>query len=112
MGELQLFYAASDVAFVGGSLVPAGGHNVLEPAGLGVPVLVGPHTFNISAVCKMLEEEGALRYVSDAEQLARAVCHWFSDSNGRDSAGAAGKRAVEKNRGASDRVMKLLECYL
>ena len=112
MGELPLFYAASDVAFVGGSFVPVGGHNVLEPAGLGVPVIVGPHTFNITAICKLLEEEGALCHVSDADQLASTVCRWFGDSNSRDAAGAAGRRTVEQNRGASDRVMELLKCHL
>ncbi|MFT4564022.1 MAG: 3-deoxy-D-manno-octulosonic-acid transferase, partial [Gammaproteobacteria bacterium] len=60
MGELPKFYAASDIAFVGGSLVPRGGHNVLEPAALGVPVVVGPHTFNFPEIIRLLNQQGAL----------------------------------------------------
>ena len=61
MGELPLFYAASDVAFVGGSLVPHGGHNLLEPAALGIPVVTGPHVFNFTEICNLLQAAAACR---------------------------------------------------
>ena len=70
MGELTLFYAASDVAFVGGSLTPIGGHNLLEPAALGLPLISGPHVFNAQEIANMFIETGACSLAADAEQLA------------------------------------------
>ena len=70
MGELLLFYAAADLAFVGGSLVSTGGHNVLEPALLGLPVLFGPHMFNFTEAGERLLEAKAAWQVTDAAELA------------------------------------------
>ena len=89
LGELPLFYAAADVAFVGGSLVPVGGHNMLEPAALGVPVLTGPARFNFSDISEALLAAGAAREVEDAEALAAAVIHWLSDVEDRQRVGEA-----------------------
>ena len=72
MGELMTFYAAADVAFVAGSLVPIGGHNLLEPASVGRPVLTGPHNFNGEEIAQLLMDAGAAVVVSDAGQLAHA----------------------------------------
>ncbi|MEQ8205589.1 MAG: lipid IV(A) 3-deoxy-D-manno-octulosonic acid transferase, partial [Woeseia sp.] len=71
MGELPLFYAASDVAFVGGTLVPVGGHNLLEPASLGVPVVTGPYLFNTQEIANMFAAVGASLIVEDAKELSR-----------------------------------------
>ena len=79
MGELMTFYAAADVAFVAGSLVPIGGHNLLEPASLGLPVLTGPHNFNGEEIARLLVEAGAARVVTDPAQLAHAVTGLFGD---------------------------------
>lgn len=100
MGELMLFYAACDVAFVGGSLVVHGGHNLLEPATLGIPVITGPHTFNFTGISRMLLEAGAAQQVSNAAQLAGAVIAYLQDDNLRRAAGKKGRDLVEQNRGA------------
>ncbi len=106
MGELMLFYAASDVAFTGGSLVATGGHNMLEPAALGIPVITGPHTFNFAEISRMLLMAGAARQVDDATQLAEAVIAYLKDNDLRRAAGEKGRRLVEQNRGA---LMKLVD---
>ncbi|MGE4616390.1 MAG: lipid IV(A) 3-deoxy-D-manno-octulosonic acid transferase [Gammaproteobacteria bacterium] len=112
MGELPRFYAASDVAFVGGSLLPYGGHNVLEPASLGTPVLVGPHTHNFSEICRILEVGGALQVVSDGDELARAAFDWLVDSNERDRIGSTGAEIVRQHRGATKRTVELIRGVL
>ncbi|HKK14856.1 MAG TPA: lipid IV(A) 3-deoxy-D-manno-octulosonic acid transferase [Gammaproteobacteria bacterium] len=112
MGELSLFYAAADVAFVGGSLIPSGGHNPLEPAAVGVPVVIGPHVFNFQEISGLLLDAGAARQVADADQLAAAVVDWLRDGVRRNTAGEAGQAVVESNRGALDAVLKLVEGYL
>ena len=111
MGELLLLYAAADVAFVGGSLVPAGGHNLIEPAALGVPVVFGPHAFNFAHIGRLLTEGGVARQVADWRALAEAVVTLLSDPNLRQRMGAQGKRVVAENRGALDRLMVLLAAY-
>lgn len=100
MGELLLFYAAADLAFVGGSLVPTGGHNVLEPALLGLPVLFGPHMFNFTeAGERLLETEAAWR-VADAATLAATLDRLLADPALRQQAGQRGRAVVERHRGA------------
>ncbi len=108
IGELPLFYAASDVAFVGGSLVPVGGHNMLEPAALGLPVIVGPHVFNFAEISRMLHEVGASTRVRDGQQLGDAVINYLQDANYRHSVGQNGRKFVEENRGALDRLMEMV----
>jgi 3-deoxy-D-manno-octulosonic-acid transferase len=112
IGELVDFYAAADVAFVGGSLVPAGGHNLLEPAALGVPVLAGRHQFNAPDVARALEEAGALTIVPDAAALAAAVAALLEDPAARARQGAAARGAVAANRGALQRIVALVESAL
>lgn len=112
LGELVLFYAAADVAFVGGSLVPVGGHNMLEPAALGVPVIFGPQLFNFSDISRDLLENGAARRVEDSEQLARVVIELLGDAALRAEMGEAGRRLVAANRGALERLLGLLKPYL
>lgn len=112
MGELTLFLAAADAAFVGGSLVPTGGHNVLEPAALGLPVVFGPHMFNFAMISRMLLAEGAAREVSSAGELAKVVTEWLSDASLRAHYGENGLRVVEANRGALDRLFEIIRGYL
>lgn len=109
MGELTLFLAAADVAFVGGSLVPVGGHNVLEPAALGVPVVFGPHMFNFAIISRMLLAENAAAEVTGVDELATIVARWLGDASERASFGQNGKRVVEANRGALDRLYALIQ---
>lgn len=108
MGEMFLLYAASDVAFIGGSLVPIGGHNMLEPAALGVPAITGPYVFNFAEVAQVMEQAGAIARVDDAPSLAEAVALWFASPDTRRKAGDAGLRCVEQNRGAVARVADLV----
>ena len=112
MGELPLFYAAADVAFVGGTLVERGGHNVLEPAALGLPVLFGPHVFNFAEISRRLVEAGGARTVGDVASLGRAVVDYLRDADLRHTTGARGRAFVESNRGAGDRVVALISPHL
>ncbi|ONM44941.1 3-deoxy-D-manno-octulosonic acid transferase [Halopseudomonas pachastrellae] len=105
MGELVMLYACADVAFVGGSLVPNGGHNYLEPAALGLPVLSGPHRFNFTEISGLLEGAGALQVVSDERALALAVQALLGDEAARERAGAAGRAVVQDNQGALERLL-------
>ena len=112
MGELPLFYAASDVAFVGGSLVRHGGHNLLEPAALGVPVVTGPHVFNFVEICELLLQAGACVKVEDVAGLSETVSLWLEDANERHRVGQRGREVVEKNRGALQSVMAMIDRHL
>ena len=109
MGELPLFYAASDVAFVGGSLVREGGHNMLEPAALGIPVVFGPHVHDVAEISERLSEAGAGRRVDDSDGLATAVVDYMLDANLRHVAGQRGREFVKQNRGALELVMELVD---
>jgi 3-deoxy-D-manno-octulosonic-acid transferase len=109
LGELADFYAAADVAFVGGSLVPIGGHNLLEPAALGVPVLSGPEQFNSPELARALSERGALTIVHDAAELAAALTRLLADPPARAQQGAAGRAAIDANRGALERLLVLID---
>ena len=109
MGELTLFYAASDVAFVGGSLVPIGGHNLLEPAALGLPLLSGPHVFNAQDIADMFVAKGACSLVTDAAELAAEVDRLLSDPASAARLGDAGRDILERNRGALARLMAMIE---
>ena len=112
MGELPLLIAASDAAFVGGSLIERGGHNVLEPAALGVPVCFGPHMFNFAAIAQTLLEHNAAIEVHDAESLAGAMREWLSDASTRTRQGENGRKAVAANRGALDQLLTLLNAVI
>ncbi len=112
MGELPLLIAASDAVFVGGSLIERGGHNVLEPAALGVPVCFGPHMFNFEIIARMLLEEDAAREVRDAGELATTIDAWLSDASVRARVGENGRHAVERNRGALEALLTLLNAAI
>ena len=112
LGELLDFYAAADVAFVGGSLVPVGGHNLLEPAALGVPILTGPHNFNSADVARLLIERGAAEVVRTPAELAGRLTALFADPAARERIGAAGRDCVAGNRGALAKLLALIEPFL
>ncbi|MDH3563431.1 MAG: glycosyltransferase, partial [Gammaproteobacteria bacterium] len=112
MGELPLFYAAADVAFVGGSLVHTGGHNLLEPAALGIPVVTGPNVFNFTEICDQLVAADACRKVESTAELGETVIRWLLDANERHRIGENGRKAVEQNRGALETVLSIIEKYL
>jgi 3-deoxy-D-manno-octulosonic-acid transferase len=108
MGELTLMYAAADIAFVGGSLVPSGGHNILEPCALGVPVIFGPHMRNFLQISDMAVERGAGVQVSGVPELTKAVDRYLSDANLRFTAGENGRELVRENRGALKKTLEVL----
>lgn len=112
MGELPQLYAAADVAFVGGSLVPAGGHNVLEPAALGMPVLVGPHVFNCADIIARIEAVEGLLRVADAASLARAIADLLVSERRRRALGERAQQQVEANKGAERRLYGIIQALL
>ncbi len=112
MGELFVLYAASDVCFVGGSLVPHGGQNILEPWLAGKPVIVGPHTFNFARTIKQALQASALILVDSQDQLAESVIKLSESRAERDELVNNAQQLLEKNKGALDASMRLLAKYL
>jgi 3-deoxy-D-manno-octulosonic-acid transferase len=108
LGELLDFYAASDVAFVGGSLVPIGGHNLLEPAALGLPILTGPNNSNSAEAARALTGTGAVQVVQNPQELADKVVALLAEPETRTRMGAAGRAFVEANRGALQKLLGLV----
>jgi len=109
MGELQRLYAAADVAFIGGSLVPHGGQNLLEACAVDVPVAFGPHMFHFEEISAMALERGAARQVHDVPGLAAAVALYLEQPDLRRAAGSAAHTLVTDNRGALGRTLLLVE---
>ncbi len=112
MGELLLFYAASDLAFVGGSLVAKGGHNVLEPALLGLPVLFGNHMFNFSEIGQRLLAAKAAWQVKDSAELAATVGRLLANPELCQHIGKRGQAVVECHRGALNTLLKRVDLLL
>jgi len=112
MGELPLLYAACDVAFVGGSLVPIGGHNLLEPAAVGLPVIMGPHVFECAEICRQLLEAQAAKQVEDGVQLANIVKMYLNDTTYCQQTGENGRKFVRKNQGALVRLLKIIDLLM
>lgn len=112
LGELAMLYAAGSVAFVGGSLVPLGGHNVLEPAALGRPVLSGPYIENFADVAEPLQSASALTLVDSPDALADALAGYLADPERAQRAGHAGWQTVQTHRGALSRTLDGLEKLL
>lgn len=109
MGELLAYYSLADIAFVGGSLVNTGCQNVLEPAALGVPVIVGPSQFNFATICAQLEDAGALQTVADSDALAQAISSLLANPEKRELMGEAGRNLVAANQQALPRLLAIIE---
>lgn len=112
MGRLMPFFAASELAFVGGSLVPTGGHNVLEPAALSIPVLVGPHTFNFDEITASLIRQGGAERVEGTEALGPDVLALLGDPGKRERMGYAAQQVFDRERGAVHQVMRMIDHLL
>jgi 3-deoxy-D-manno-octulosonic-acid transferase len=112
MGEVPMFYAASDVAFVGGSLVPVGGHNLLEPAAQALPIVTGPHLYNAQDIADMFVEMKACQIVKNADELATAVADLLENAEEAAAMGQNALTLLEQNRGALSRLLVLLEPLL
>lgn len=111
LGELPMYYAASDVAFVGGSFTEVGGHNMLEPASLGVPVLMGPYIFNFQEISQLLLDEEVAWKVANADELSSKVNCLLDDANLRHNTGERARNIVLRNRGNVEEVMKLIQDF-
>ena len=112
LGELPPHYAVAQVAFVGGSLVREGGHNMLEPAALGLPVICGPHTHNFSGIVALLRREAAITIVKNGAELAATVNLLFSDADSRQKLGARARQTIAANKGNLKPVIELIKPYL
>ncbi|BDY03100.1 lipid IV(A) 3-deoxy-D-manno-octulosonic acid transferase [Ferrimonas sp. YFM] len=108
MGELKTLCGMSDIALVGGSLIERGGHNPLEPAAFGKPVLMGPHYFNFKEIGDQLKQEGVMLVVEDEHNLVQALDQLLSDHNGRQRMGDAALQFVARNRGATQRQAEVI----
>ncbi|AAZ98651.1 probable 3-deoxy-D-manno-octulosonic-acid transferase transmembrane protein [Thiobacillus denitrificans ATCC 25259] len=108
LGELFAYYAACDVAFVGGSLVPLGGQNLIEAASVGRPILVGPYTFNFDEAARLAIAAGAALRVGDAAEWMRESLRLLRDGATRERMGEAGRAFAAQHRGAAARVTGLV----
>ncbi|MEZ6194375.1 MAG: glycosyltransferase N-terminal domain-containing protein [Planctomycetota bacterium] len=108
MGELAGLFAGVDLVFLGGSLVPVGGHNVYEPAAAGRPQVVGPHVGTVAEAVADLAEVGALVEAADEGALERALEAWLLDPEAARAAGNAGREALDRARGATERTIEAL----
>jgi 3-deoxy-D-manno-octulosonic-acid transferase len=104
-----MLYAAADVAFVGGSLISRGGHNLLEPAAIGKPILTGQFMFNFAEITKRLLEINAAEQIYDESQLVERLLFLLENPKSREEMGEKGKVFVEKNRGALEKVLNLIQ---
>ncbi|MFQ5904057.1 MAG: 3-deoxy-D-manno-octulosonic acid transferase, partial [Candidatus Binatia bacterium] len=112
LGELERIYGIAKVSFVGGSLIPIGGHNLLEPASFGKPVLFGPHTHNFVLMSQLLIEAGGGKRVKDGGDLFKAVKELLADPEQSSRMGRKAKEFVETSRGALGRVAEHIEAYI
>ncbi|HVK54708.1 MAG TPA: lipid IV(A) 3-deoxy-D-manno-octulosonic acid transferase, partial [Burkholderiales bacterium] len=108
MGEMFAYYNACDIAFIGGSLVPWGGQNLIEACAVGKAVLIGPHTFNFAEASEQAVACGAARRVANADALAQEVTMLLRDENARRAMSAAGIAFSQAHRGAVERILKIV----
>jgi len=106
MGEMFAYYVACDIAFIGGSLLPLGGQNLIEACAVGKPVLIGPHTFNFTQASNLAIEQGAATQVQDANDLAEALQQLLRQPEQLKQMGNAGLTFVHANRGATEKAME------
>jgi 3-deoxy-D-manno-octulosonic-acid transferase len=111
MGEMFMYFAMADMAFMGGSLKPIGGHNPMEPAALGLPIMCGPHTFNFAEVTEALLRAGGL-VRAGLPELRETCLEWLGDPDRRAAVGGAARAWVEGNRGAADRMLDAIRPLL
>lgn len=112
MGELLLLYALADIALVGGSLIPHGGHNLLEPLMLDKPALSGPHVFNFQEIARQMREARALREVREEREIATAVARLWTDRTAYAAMQEAGRKVLNANQGVLERLLDMLDGLL
>ncbi|MEY3018846.1 MAG: hypothetical protein RL336_1981 [Pseudomonadota bacterium] len=112
MGELLLLLGAADIAFIGGSLVPNGGHNMLEAAVWSKPVITGPHLFNFQEISDLLVNASGMVVIEDGKALAGQITAWLDEPAKRQQAGEAAVAIVDTNRGALDKLLQCIDAAL
>ena len=112
MGEMAAYYAAADCAFIGGSLLPFGGQNLIEACAVGCPVLIGPHTHNFAEAADLAVAAGAAIRVTDAQQLAETAAQLLQDAPARERIGTAGADFTAAHRGATAKTMQVVEALI
>ncbi len=112
VGELAQIWAAGDVAFVGGSLIKRGGHNLLEPVLRGVPVAFGPHIANFRESARLVESARAGRMVHTPDELHDVLRDWLANDAGRRAVAARAREALQEHRGAARRVAEIVAAAL
>ncbi len=112
MGEMSAYYAAADLAVIGGSLLPYGSQNLIEACAAGTPLLIGPSTFNFAWAAAAALDCGAARPVADADALVAVARELFADQHKLSAMGEAGRDFASRHRGASERTVEILERYL
>ncbi|NWG86567.1 MAG: 3-deoxy-D-manno-octulosonic acid transferase [Hydrogenophilaceae bacterium] len=109
MGEMAAYCAASDIVIVGGSLLPFGGQNLIEASAAGKPVLLGPHTWNFEQASEDAVQSGAARRVQDVTELAPVLRELYGNAGLRERMGVAGAAFAQRHRGATERILRLIE---
>jgi 3-deoxy-D-manno-octulosonic-acid transferase len=112
MGEMFAYYAAADIAFVGGSLLPFGGQNLIEACAVGTPVLIGPHTYNFTLAAEEAVKAGAAKRVADATELAHVLQELLQHAPQRQAMRQAGLAFNQQHAGATNRLLKLIEKFI
>lgn len=112
MGELMLWYACAQVSFVGGSLIPHGGHNVLEPAAMGLPILCGPHMFNFAEIYQLLKDADGIITVNSEKELAQHVIELFGNPALRSQKGENAQALLARHRGAVAKQMTAIAPFI
>lgn len=112
MGEMFTYYAACDVAFIGGSLLPLGGQNLIEACSMGKPVLIGPHTFNFAQATELAIDADAATRVQNSDELAQNMKVLFENQTKRQAMGHAAQRFSAQSRGATQRIVNLIGSYI
>ncbi len=112
MGELKLLYGAADVSFVGGSMVPVGGHNTLEPAVMGVPIVFGPHMINFKEIANNMLATGAAIQCHSKEEIINTMVQVHADGEYRASLVSNANAFVGKNQGATEKTIEIIQGLL
>ena len=108
LGEMHYYLSLADIAYVGGSLVPTGCQNIIEPAALGLPIVTGPSLYNFQSVSEELLVAKGMRVIQDAEELAKVLGRLFADQEERQEMGQAARAVVQSNQGATARNLELI----
>jgi 3-deoxy-D-manno-octulosonic-acid transferase len=109
MGELKMLYAAADAAFVGGSMVPVGGHNILEASAVGVPVMFGPYMSNFKEIAQGVLKQDAAIQCQNSDEIINTICTLYAEPVHRAALTEKGRAFVRQNQGAIARICKILE---